>query len=445
MINKKIAVGILALASMGLAACGGSTTSNGSGDSGSAGEIAYDSESEMDYSYTGAESISYWCPTTDTAFMEAQVAAFKAANKGFTGTISLLASVGEGDVKTELLKDPEAAADVMCIADDNISPAVTGRALTAIGKTTDSTTKGSVIRKILAHQGSAALSAVSVGTNVYGYPYRNDNGYCLIYDKRIVSDTAAASMEGILAACKTGNATFNYDLGTAWYGASYLWANGCTTSTDTDGKFHASFANDNGVAAALAAQALYTTYGGTNWLFSTDTTKFGVEGTGRVGAVVLWNNYDALKTAVGEANIGVAALPTIKIGDSNKALKSFMGFKAMSIRKAEALTAEKLKLSEAFCSFVTSKDSQKTRLTTLSQGVSDKSLASDAAFNALPFLKALTSMAAAGNTVSQANGACGNFWDPMATFNGYIKAGTLTKDNVLGYLQTMVTAMEKVD
>jgi arabinogalactan oligomer/maltooligosaccharide transport system substrate-binding protein len=332
-----------------------------------------------------------------------------------------------------------------CIADDNISPAVTGRALTAIGKTTDSTTKGSVIRKILAHQGSAALSAVSVGTNVYGYPYRNDNGYCLIYDKRIVSDAAAASMEGILAACKTGNATFNYDLGTAWYGASYLWANGCTTSTDTDGKFHASFANDNGVAAALAAQALYTTYGGTNWLFSTDTTKFGVEGTGRVGAVVLWNNYDALKTAVGEANIGVAALPTIKIGDSNKALKSFMGFKAMSIRKAEALTAEKLKLAEAFCSFVTSKDSQKTRLTTLSQGVSDKSLASDAAFNALPFLKALTSMAAAGNTVSQANGACGNFWDPMATFNGYIKAGTLTKDNVLGYLQTMVTAMEKVD
>ena len=263
--------------------------------------------------------------------MEAQVAAFKAANKGFTGTISLLASVGEGDVKTELLKDPEAAADVMCIADDNISPAVTGRALTAIGKTTDSTTKGSVIRKILAHQGSAALSAVSVGTNVYGYPYRNDNGYCLIYDKRIVSDAAAASMEGILAACKTGNATFNYDLGTAWYGASYLWANGCTTSTDTDGKFHASFANDNGVAAALAAQALYTTYGGTNWLFSTDTTKFGVEGTGRVGAVVLWNNYDALKTAVGEANIGVAALPTIKIGDSNKALKSFMGFKAMYI------------------------------------------------------------------------------------------------------------------
>ena len=268
-----------------------------------------------------------------------------------------------------------------------------------------------------------------------------------MYDKRIVSDEQAKTLEGILAACKTANAVLGYDLGTAWYGASYLWANGCTTTTDTDGLFHATFNTQAGVDAALAMSELYKTYGGSTFLYSSDTSKFGVEGTGRVGAVVEWNNYSALATAVGgAANIGVAVLPSYQINGTAKQLKSFMGYKAFSIRKATAMTAEKIKLATAFCSFLTTKASQKDRLTTLKEGVSDRQLGADSTlWTDNPFMLALNKMAAAGNVVSQATGSCGNFWTPMADFNNLVKAGTLTEANCLDKLDLMVTAMEKTD
>lgn len=442
MINKKSVLLVLACAS--LAACGSTGSGNG-GNSGNPDDVDYNSATELDTSYTGSESLTYWTPTTDTTFMETQVAAFKKANTGFTGTITLKANMGEGDVKTELLKDPEAGADIMSIADDNIKEAVTGRALTSLGSSADKSNKDSLYYKLLAHQSADGVGACSVGGKLYGFPYRNDNGYTLMYDKRVVSDEQAKTLEGVLAACKTAGAVLDYDLGNSWYGASYLWANGCTTTTDAEGLFHATFNTQAGVDAVLAMNELYKTYGGSTFLFSGDTSKFGVEGTGRVGAVIEWNNYTDLSKAVGGAsNIGVAVLPSFKINGADKQLKSFMGYKAFSIRKATAMTAEKLKLATAFCSFLTTKAIQKERLTTLKQGVSDRQLGADSTlWTDNPFMLALNKMAAAGNVVSQATGSCGNYWTPMTDFNNLIKAGTLTKDNCMTKLTEMVTAMEK--
>ena len=42
-------------------------------------------------------------------------------------------------------------------------------------------------------------------------------------------------------------------------------------------------------------------------------------------------NYDKVKEALGEENVGVAALPTINIGGKDCQLKAFLGSKAIGV------------------------------------------------------------------------------------------------------------------
>ena len=447
MINKTLGFMVLSRAAMGLAACGGNTPAQSSRPTGLSTPAATSSHptglstpaatsvapAGPTYDLTNGESITYWCPNTDTAFFEAKVAAFKAAHPEFKGDITWLATVGEGEVKAELTKDPEEAADVFEIADDNIKDCVEAQAIYVYNS--------EEIAYMKELYGEGALAATTVKGKVYGIPYRNDNGYCLAYDKSVVSDEQAQTMEGIIAACKAANCLFNYDLTDGWYSFSPVWAAGGNTYTDDEGVFHADIATE-GVAKAIAGlQQIKINAGGT-WNFGKDDSAFGGEGSNRVGALILHNNENAWKAKLGD-NLGIAKLPTYTVEGQAYQLKTFQGYKALGIRRAEALTQGKRLTAKAFTMFMGSDAVAEDRLVQLNQGVSNKAVAAKTELWKSKFVSALASMGAAGYTVAQASGSSGSFWDPAAAIGTQIKNGTLdTPAKALTALQKAKNAIE---
>ena len=416
MINRKIATVALGLTAMALTACG-ATDNGGSGT-------------------TGSTDITYWCPETDSQFMEGVVTRFKEANPDFKGTIRLLANVGEGDVKSEIQKDPSAAADVVCIADDNIRDLVSSRSLLEF----DTTETAEIVK----NNGASNTSAAQVGGKTYGIPYRGDNGYQLIYDKALVSADDCSTLEGLLKEAKDGGYKVGFDIGNGWYIASLFFANDIKLEYNGNGDFTTDINSDKGLAMLKSVYSLYTQYKDT-WLIDSNATGFGTSAASRKCAQIIWNAYDDIKTAVGEDNVGVAALPTINIGGTAKHLYTYAGVKAISVVKKSNATDERNTWCKAFAKYIASSKEQENRLTTLNQGVTDLSVVAKTDLWTSPFLVSLAKQEGDGYSQVQSTHANGNYWDAaaklMATITG--ATTTLTDDDLKSALETCQAAILK--
>ncbi len=414
MINtKKIAVLATAFASLAMTACGGNSGGK-----------------------TNAKTINYWCPETDTQFLAGLVNEFKAANPDLGYDFKLLSNVGEGDIKKELTKDIKAAADLFMIADDNIRGSVAARALAEVPAADAAAYKIS--------DGEAAVDAMSINGKVYGYPYRADNGYVLYYDKQIVSDDQAKSVEGIIAACEDAGAVFDWNITNGWYAPAPLFANGVQLFYEEDGDFNADALTSQAAQdAMLALNTAWTGHVGVSVLDALNNSNFGIPGTGRVGACICWNDYGTFKNAVGAENVGVAPLPTLQINGTAKSLYSFLGYKGVAIKSG--LSAEKLEVAQSFAKFITSETAQKKRLQTLGHGASNLNIIAQTELWTSPHLLALHQMTAAGHVVSQCGATNDNFWDAMTKLMDTVVKGTLTADNVAETLLSAKTAITNVE
>lgn len=359
--------------------------------------------------------ISLWVPSTDTTFMtEKVIPAYKTAHPEFTGKITVKANFGEGDVRTELAKDLDTAADVMCIADDNIRSAAQSELLSGVSADDQwniATTDGL----------DGAFAGLYDGT-LYGYPYRADNGYILFYNKELFPNpTDVASMENLLAAAAAKNTKVYWDLGSGWYVPAAFWANGVDFSLDDDGNMTSTFASDAAVQTGMALMNQYKTYGGTTLVYSSDAGQIESGFKDKtVGACILWNNYNALHSAIGD-NLGYVALPTMNINGEDKALHTFNGYKYMSVKAG--LSSAKDELCKEFCRFATSAEMQLLRAAELGQGPSNTSVAAEDDVKALPFVGQIAEMVADNRTHAQAPNVNDKFWDPMGSIGSTIQAG----------------------
>lgn len=391
MVNNKKAllVGLCALASVALASCGGGGTPAGA-------------------------DLSIWCPSTDNDLTETIIEDFKKDNADYASkTIKVIANAGEGDVYGLLSKDVEAAADVACIADDNIRSAVDGDLLVAL----DDATKTALI----ASEGAANVASASIDGVCYGYPYRADNSYMLFYDSTIVSDVQAQTIEGVLAACQAASAKFAFSIGNSWYGASPLWAVGGYENVNTDGVLESNFGTAAVAEGGQAWADLYAVNHDTVWVStdSKDTILAGFTAGAEVkyGAAVLWNAYSDFHAA--NANVKVTKLPTLSVGGTAKQLKAFVGTKEVVLAKKADMKDDKLTLAKAFASYYTNEASQRARID-LGYGPSNLALSASSDVAALPFVKAIGEQMAANATVSQAGQTTGKYWTPVETWGKLI-------------------------
>lgn len=386
MISKKtnvLTLGAAVLMSIGLASCGG----------------------------TAAADLTLWVPALDNDVTNTIIENFKTANPDYAGkNIVIKSNIAEGETAGNLTKDKTEAADVFCTADDNLATAVDADCL--LDLTSDKAS-------ILASDGQDALDAVTVDDKVYGYPYRSDNTYELIYDTTVVSADQAKTLEGIIAACKAAGKKFYYNITDSWYITGYMIANGSTFGVKkVDGvkKIESTFYSSKGVAVAEAMNTLYNSNTDT---FVASSEQSAIEagfGDKTIGACVLWNDVSALQDK--NANVTVTKLPTMKIGDVDKQMYSFRGYKAIAVNNNVVDNGHK-DLAIAFAKYMAGEASQDLRVS-LSYGPSNiKSMAKDAA-KALPWFKAITAQGDA--FVAQAPNVTSYYWDPVKNFSSLIKS-----------------------
>ena len=142
-----------------------------------------------------------------------------------------------------------------------------------------------------------------------------------------------------------------------------------------------------------------------------------------VGACILWNNYAAFHSALGD-NLGYTVLPTMNINGEDKPLHTFNGYKFMSVKAG--LSEAKKALCQEFCRFATSPEMQYLRAAELGQGPSNVTVAADEEVKALPFVGQIAQMVSEGRTHAQAANVNAKFWDPMASIGSTIMDGAST-------------------
>ena len=171
-------------------------------------------------------SITVWVAANEEPTLTKMITQFKKENPDF-GLKIKTGICGTKDALSNISTDPSAAADIYCYANDQLIDLITYRALSPIPEATAT--------KLKEENYENAVEAGYYNGDYYGYPYAADNGFFLYYNKSVVSDTQAQTLEGIISACFKAKKYFIYNMEDPWYvGAFFLGtAEGCVGGTYT--------------------------------------------------------------------------------------------------------------------------------------------------------------------------------------------------------------------
>lgn len=361
-------------------------------------------------------SLKVWGAQEDQALLKRMIAEFEDENDDIDYDITL-GVVGTKDAQAKILEDPAAAADVFVFSDDQLLDLVNAGALYEITRNKDSIKEDSL---------AGAFDAACVGDSLYGYPMTADNGYFLYYDKSVVSEQDAQSLDKLLAACNKAGKKFYMDISNGWYAASFFLAAGCSVGLDEKGKQTCNFNNSDGVKAgeaikALCADAAFVT--GDDAIFTGgmgDTIAAGVSGTWNAAAVSerLGKNYAATK------------LPTATIGGEQLQLKSYAGYKILGVNSGTKQPLEAMKLAE----WLTNEDNQLLRFEERELGPANAEAAqSDKVKNNI----ALAALAKQNEFGVSQRGIKSTFWSPVEAFGTAMETKDYSK-SVQALLDSMV-------
>lgn len=364
----------------------------------------------------GTVALKVWGSQDDQQVLQMMIDSFKAENPDVKYDITL-GVVGEKDTQARLLEDAAAAADVFSFPDDQITDLVNAGALYEITRNKD---------KIESENISGAVDAATVNGALYAYPMTADNGYFMYYDKSVVSDEQAKTLDGVLEACKKENKKFFMDISNGWYVSSFFLAAGCTVGVDNNGNQTCDFDNADGIKAGEAVKALcahpsFVT--GDDAVFTGgmgDTIAAGVSGAWTAEAVMkkLGNNYAAAK------------LPTATIDGKQVQLKSFAGYKLVGINSSTKQPLEAMKLAE----WLTNEENQLLRFEKREAGPSNTKAAQHSEVQANV---ALTALAAQNEFGVSQRGIKSTFWSPLEAFGTTMENKDYSK-SVSELLKSMV-------
>ena len=251
------------------------------------------------------------------SLVKKQVESFKALypNKTFK-KIEVIAEE-DYDGIIEVLIDPANAADVFTVTSDQLLNLKYAEAELPV----------KFSNEVKSRDAAYSVSPATYNQNLYGYPLSTGNAYCLVYDKSIVSDTDAKTLEGTLAACKKAGKEFIMDCGNGFYSAAFIFTGGVIIDGFEADEYTQKFKNydeDEAIATLQAFSKLMHDYKGT--FKSLDPAQIAsgfINKTLGAGFDGVWNK-EADKQALG-SRFGAAKLPTIKVNNNNKQIIPFNG------------------------------------------------------------------------------------------------------------------------
>ena len=323
---------------------------------------------------------------------KAQIAKFMEENPGVVINAEI-EGVTEADAGSKVVADVASAPDIYCFAQDQLARLVQAAALAAPGKGAQETIK--------ANNDTASVAAASVAGTIYAYPMTSDNGYYLYYDKSIISDEDADSLEKIIAACEANGKKVRYALENAWYTASFFFATGCYSNwtMTAEGEFNAvddTFNSAEGMAAMTGMQKLAQSS-----CYDSDADIFT-----DAGAIVtgIWNAGAAAEHF--GANLGATDLPSFTVDGKTYHLGSYTGNKLMGVKPQS--DAKKAAVLSLLAQYLTGEECQTQRFASFEWGPSNKAAQASEAVQANASLAALALQGEYGQPQGQIHGA---WWD----------------------------------
>lgn len=433
---KKILAILLAgmMAVTAFAGCTGQTTeSTDSGSGSDGGDTAVEvKDSIVDESVFGDEdniTLKVWAPDKAVALVKQQVEDFKAAYPGKTFTKIEVVAQGEGDAGTQLMNDASVAADVFSFASDQLNKLVDAKVIAEVAFTDYATEINT----------PETVTAGTINDVLYAYPETNDNGYYLVYDKSVVSEEQAKTLEGVLEACRAAGRKFIFDCGNGFYACTYAFTGGVKIDgLEEDGitqKF-TEYDEDEAVATLQAFSKLMHDYKGTYTSldvaqissgFSTKTCGAGVDGS--------WNTVSD-QEALGD-NFGAAKLPTIKVNGEDKQLVSMFGYKYIGVNAASQYPAA----AQILALYLSGEKCQQERAEQLGWGPSNKAVQEMPVVTESEVQQAIKQQSE--NACVQVNIAA-TLWSPMGNLGNKLIAEDTNPDDAAYFKKLLDQTIENV-
>lgn len=420
---KKVLAILLAgmMTASALAGCTGSdNSSSGGGQESGSGSTSKVEGGKVDESMFGDEkdiSLKVWAPEKGVTLAKKQVEAFKKMYPGVSFKSIEVVAQGENDAATQIVNDPNKAADVFSFPSDQLNKLDTAKALSPVSKAfVEDVSKANAENTVKA---ATLKDQKTKEDTLYAYPETNDNGYYLVYDKKVVSDEQAKKLDTVLKACRDKGKEFIMDCGNGFYSCTFAFTAGAVIDgfeEDNETQKFKKFDEDAAAETLMAFAKLMKEYKGT-WksLDVAQITSGFQNGTLGAGVDGSWNSVadqDALKD-----NFGASKLPAITVNGEDKPLISMFGYKYIGVNAKTKFPRS----AHILAYYLSSEECQLQRAEELGWGPSNlKAQESDFVKNS-PVLQAIAEQSA--NAVAQVN-IQGTFWQAMGTMgNEMLKEG----------------------
>lgn len=347
-----------------------------------------------------------WVPTNAVALTKTMCSNFIAQYPDKSISIDVKPQE-EGDAATQILNDPEVAADVFSFACDQLTRLNKAMVLSPL--------YDEEIEIISARDSAASVAAATLGGEVLAFPETGENGYYLVYDKSVISDEDAKTLEGVLAACRKAGRKFNMDAGNGFYACMFTFTGGLKIEGLEDGvqQFN-DYDEDQVIDTLLAFNKLFSEYKDVFQSDNVDKTGAGMAQNPRIVAAGIDGSWNAATVSgvLGD-DYGAVKLPTININGKDTQIISMNGYKLLGVNDYSDYPNAAHLLAE----YLANEENQMARAKELSWSPSNKTVAASDVVAAN--LGTVACLAQAEFSLPQVNIA-DTFWAPMGTLGNYI-------------------------
>jgi len=424
---KKVIAILLAgmMTATAFAGCGGGGDNSGSSNAGSSKTESGENKGgsaeggKVDVSMFGDEkdiTLKVWAPEKGVTLAKKQVEEFKKMYPDISFKSIEVVAQGENDAGTQIVNDPNKAADVFSFPSDQLNKLDAAKVLSPVSK--------AFLDDIKASNVELTVKSATMNDTLYAYPETNDNGYYLVYDKKVVSDEDAKTFEGVLKACKDNKKEFIMDCGNGFYSCVFAFTGGALIDgfeEDGETQKFVEYDEDEAVETLMAFAKLMKEYKGTfKSLDPAQITSGFQNGTLGAGVDGTWNSVadqDALKD-----DFGAAQLPTINVNGTDKPMISMFGYKYIGVNAKTKFPRS----AHILAYYLASETCQVQRAEELGWGPSNIKAQENDVVKNNSTLQAIAAQSA--NAVPQVNIA-GTFWQAMGTMgNEMMKDGWKPED-----------------
>ena len=407
-----------------LISCGGNTDNGDTGNTGTKPKV----------------TLTVWGAEEDQEMLKAMCQAFADANPDKEYKF-LFGVQSESDAADKVLNDVTSGPDVFSFASDQINKLYAGGALARVG--------GDIEENVKNINTASSIDAATITINgedqLFAYPCTEDNTLFLYYDKSVIGEDDIDTLDDLLDAAQAAGRTVHFKLNDdGWYLSSFFFAvdelgyNVTYDNKMVETAVDINYNNEKGLAV-MRALANYINHPAL--VIQTDDSKLiagltpNADGKVEVAAGVsgTWNAA-SIEGLLGE-NMGVAKLPTVKIGGEDKQLTTYMGCKLVGVNGFSQNKAEAHKLAQ----WLTNEQNQLIRFQTRGFGPSNKVVAASEAVQSDPVISAVVEQAQYSRAQKSVPS---QYWTPMgALVTPFID---MKEDNTLADI-TDATLQEYLD